>query len=238
MPYAKIDHTILTDPKVAKLSMGDRGVFVMAIAFCSREETDGHFSAGALAIACHSRGLAPALLRLTSAGLVAELGQNYVIPNYLKYNTSQADIAAKRDLAKARVTLYRANQSTENRVQRTENKDLKGIKRAKPRPPKAKKWTVVPESWEPSETHRDKAQRLKLPFDKELNKFRLWEFKDAKSDADRAFHRWLDMASERRAAGPAQGGFIPHEAPKTKRQIAQHAEIAALMKEVPRESVG
>lgn len=139
--FAKIDHDILTDTAIAKLSMGDRGVFIMAIVFCSREETDGHFSAEELATACHSRGLAPAILRLCSAGVVAEVGQGYVIKSYLKYQTAKKAIDGKRAETAARVEKHRASkkanvtvlpstetQSTENKdteVQSTETKRVK-----------------------------------------------------------------------------------------------------------------
>ena len=232
MAYAKIDHALLTDELTFDLPAEAGWLFVQLIVWSSREESDGHVPAKV----CRKLGKKRALLRLISVGLVSEVGPSVVVNNYLKYNTSKADIAAKRDLAKARVTRYQHNQSTENRVQRTKDKELKVKKRASA--PKAKKWTVVPESWTPNGAHIAKAESLRLPFDKELNKFRQWEFKDPKSDADRAFHRWLDMASERRAAGPRPGGFVPHEAPKNKRERQQEAEIHELMKDVRRESVG
>lgn len=232
MGYAKIDHRVLTDPKTEDLAANPFRLFIKLIVWCSREESDG------LVPLTQARrmGSAKDLRELYARDVCASREGYVMVTNYLKYNTSQADIAAKRDLAKARITRYQHNQSTEYRVQRTKDKELKVRKRAST--PKAKKWTVVPEAWEPGESHRDKAKGLRLPFDKEVSKFKLWEFKDPKSDADRAFHRWLDMASERQAAGPRPGGFIPHEAPKTKRERDQDAEIHELMKEVRRESVG
>ena len=59
-----------------------------------------------------------------------------------------------------------------------------------------KAWRICPESWEPSQKHRDLAGQLHVPFDYELTKFREWEFKDARTDASRAFFRWIRRAAE------------------------------------------
>lgn len=240
MGYAKIDHRILTDPRTEDLSDSAFALFVKLVTWSSREESDGVVPARTR----RKLGSARALRELVTVGLITADERNVVVKNYLKHNTSQAEIAAKRDGAKERAAHSRerraAHPSTENRVQRTEYRDLESIKgasppvRAKQRLPKKKKWTIVPETWEPQQAHRDKAHRLRLPFDKELSKFRLWEFKDPKADANRAFHRWLDTAAERaaeRPPGPQQGrGFAPQTPHLTERERRQNAEIEELMK--------
>lgn len=71
---------------------------------------------------------------------------------------------------------------------------------ASPQPEKRRKQRFVPVSWHPSESHFAKARELGLSDDQftiELAKFREWEFKDGKTDFDRAFHRWLREAVKR-----------------------------------------
>lgn len=72
-------------------------------------------------------------------------------------------------------------------------------------------WHFAPEDWQPKESHRTQAEKLGVDFDRELASFRRHEFKDARSDADRAFGNWLDRADRysRRQSGrtstPQQG---------------------------------
>lgn len=68
--------------------------------------------------------------------------------------------------------------------------------RPKPAAPKRAKWTTVPDDWKPNQKHFDKAKELGVDFKKQLEKFRLHEFREPKSDADRAFARWLNNAKE------------------------------------------
>lgn len=82
--------------------------------------------------------------------------------------------------------------------------------------PKKRKasWRIVPEDWSPKPAHRDKVKHWSQSrYDSELQKFRDWEFKEPKTDADRAFSRWLRTADERPVA--------PGQAQKTKWQIEQ-----------------
>lgn len=52
----------------------------------------------------------------------------------------------------------------------------------------------VPTSWEPKPAHVLKAQTLGLDLHEQAAAFRDFEFRDAKSDFDLAFHRWLRNA--------------------------------------------
>ena len=68
-------------------------------------------------------------------------------------------------------------------------------------------WHFVPDDWAgPNDAHRRAAVELRLAVAAEEAKFRLHEFKDAKSDADRAFHRWLKTARELLDKGGSGGG--------------------------------
>ncbi len=66
----------------------------------------------------------------------------------------------------------------------------------------------VPETWHPTESHHAKALELGISddaFTVLLASFREWEFRDAKSNFDLAFHRWL-----RTGAGRVNGTAIAH----------------------------
>lgn len=62
------------------------------------------------------------------------------------------------------------------------------------------KMHLVPDDWEPKDAHRDKARGFDWPegmFEDQLERFREWEFRDGKTDFDRAFHRWLRVENDR-----------------------------------------
>jgi hypothetical protein len=74
------------------------------------------------------------------------------------------------------------------------------------------KWRRVPESWNPSEAHRELAKQLGVSIEAEEPKFRDHEFAKPKSDADAAFRTWLRNAlsfGARGASGGRNGAFVP-----------------------------
>jgi hypothetical protein len=66
------------------------------------------------------------------------------------------------------------------------------------REPKAKvtRWRFVPADWSPNDAHRKLALVGRVSIDEEVQKFRDHEFKEPKSDPDRAFNRWLRTAAQ------------------------------------------
>ena len=58
-------------------------------------------------------------------------------------------------------------------------------------------WRICPEDFEPTQKHLDLATELHVNYERELTAFREWEFKDPKTDASKAFFRWLRSAGER-----------------------------------------
>lgn len=61
-------------------------------------------------------------------------------------------------------------------------------------------WRFCPDDFEPSDDHRKLAEELHVDLDREFTAFKLWEFKQPKTDASRAFFRWLRTAAERGSA--------------------------------------
>jgi hypothetical protein len=75
------------------------------------------------------------------------------------------------------------------------------------REPKAKvtRWRFVPADWAPNDAHRKLALEQRVNIADEVKKFRDHEFREPKTDADRAFNRWLRMAGN----GFGQSGTKP-----------------------------
>lgn len=76
-----------------------------------------------------------------------------------------------------------------------------------------KKWTRVPSEWKPNDGHPIVAQEAGLgpnDYSNELAKFRDFEFKSPKTDADAAFRTWLRNAGGYRSSPrqQAQGGVL------------------------------
>ena len=63
------------------------------------------------------------------------------------------------------------------------------------KPARVARWRFVPTDWQPKDAHRELAKTLRVDIEKQALLFREHEFKDPKSDADKAFNRWLRTAS-------------------------------------------
>jgi hypothetical protein len=84
-------------------------------------------------------------------------------------------------------------------------------------------WRFCPDEWTPNEKHYALADELRVDLPVELAKFRDHEFKTPKTDADRAFSRWLRQA---KAYGNVLG-VVPRNvdaSTKLRSQIEQTAE--------------
>jgi DNA-binding transcriptional MocR family regulator len=111
------------------------------------------------------------------------LGTVYVIVNYDTYNTQE----------KASETPTETPTETAAR-QEQEVKKLRST--SKPTARRAKSWRIVPDDWMPTDRHRSLATELGVSLNGEEAKFRDHEFKEPKTDPNRAFSRWIRTASE------------------------------------------
>jgi len=159
----------------------------------------------------------------------AQGGTVYLLVNYDDYQEGSAakGTAGDRGTAKgtAKGTARGTARGTADTLGDNENGDdrgtargtdrgtAKGTNRSKEEVRKEKnpagskrKWTFVPESWEPNAAHRSLAKELGVAFDIELAKFRDHEFDRAKSDPDRTFSNWIRTAASR---SPAKNGKAP-----------------------------
>ncbi|HEX3596826.1 MAG TPA: helix-turn-helix domain-containing protein [Polyangiaceae bacterium] len=82
---------------------------------------------------------------------------------------------------------------------------LSAKKAAKRTSSKPKRWTRVPDAFEPKGDHREIARVRGVNIDDELQRFRDHEFAKPRCDADAAFRNWLRAAFQQRPGrGPAQ----------------------------------
>lgn len=88
----------------------------------------------------------------------------------------------------------------------------------------------VPDTWEPSPSHREKAEALGYSgaaFDNQIATFREWEFKDGKSNLDLAFHRWLRTNAGRSNGTAVARDFAADRATSRVSAMVEGARIAS-----------
>lgn len=207
--YAKIYHSILTDTKILKLSLADVGALTLLITWASREESDGNFVPDDAALTIRQRAFRKSVERLQEVGIVSlaggqavistsSAGRQMVITNYLKYNTPKTVIEEKRALDRERKQAQADSVSarkvlgpkTENKDQRTKNKDLKG------KPTKAPKGatTRCPEDFKPRPQDASRARDAGIDVDELIQELIDWSKaeprKGRKADWDATFRTW------------------------------------------------
>jgi hypothetical protein len=89
--------------------------------------------------------------------------------------------------------------------------DPEGSAEGSPRP---KRWRIVPADWEPNEKHLRLAEKLGLNPSLECAAFRDHEFRDPKSDADKAFSNWLRRGATFQRPNGKPPGLVEHEQTK------------------------
>lgn len=90
---------------------------------------------------------------------------------------------------------------------------------------KSRRWRFVPEDWQPKERHHALAKTLRVDLAAQEILFREHEFKDPKSDADRAFARWLRRAGEFSRSPGVSGPPNGPRPPVNPRTAAADAEV-------------
>lgn len=75
-------------------------------------------------------------------------------------------------------------------------------------PKRPRRWTRVPESWQPKPEHVGLAINLGVPLEEEVLKFKDHEYKNPKSDADACFRTWLRNSPGLRRQAIAKRGPV------------------------------
>lgn len=100
MPWIRFEDNFPEHPKVLALSDGAFRLHVQAIAYCSRQLTDGHVSIAAVeSLTRRSSRLTAELIR---ARLWEPVDDGYLIHDYLEYQPSRDDIQKRREADRSR----------------------------------------------------------------------------------------------------------------------------------------
>lgn len=92
-PFVRLDHGMPENPKVVGLSDSAFRLYVEAICWCSRQETDGAIPEPMM----RRLGSVKATNELTRSKLVNRTDEGYEIHDYLDFQRSSAEIQAYRD---------------------------------------------------------------------------------------------------------------------------------------------
>lgn len=122
--------------------------------------------------------------------------------------------AASRDVTVRKSDTKNLKQKAEAEAEQTHSSSVGGSrKRSAPK----RRWTRVPESWEPKPGHQELARELGVSIQRELPKFRDHEFAKPKRDPDAAFRTWLRNAEQFKTKGAEpeqpQSGRFSYEIP-------------------------
>lgn len=121
-------------------------------------------------------------------------------------------------------SLSEPDSCSESSGSRPESKPARGAKTGQ-------RQRFVPDAWMPRDTHRALALELRVAIEIELAKFREHEFKDPKTDFDRAFSRWLRRSVEFRSSGvggkPPPGSNFERLKARAERFEAEERQLEA-----------
>jgi len=92
-PFVRLDHGMPENPKVVGLSDAAFRLYVEAICWCSRQETDGKIPAAMM----RRLGRPKVTAELVAAGLLDRAGSDYAVHDYLTFQRSRQEIAEFRE---------------------------------------------------------------------------------------------------------------------------------------------
>lgn len=94
MPWAKLDDSFWSNPKVDAAPLPVVGAFARSLSYCAQHLTDGHVPQTAALYMC--KGEAEVLRSLVELGFWAENGSGYVVPDYLEFNPTREEVESQR----------------------------------------------------------------------------------------------------------------------------------------------
>lgn len=93
MTWVKLDDGFWSDPAIDRVGNEAAGVYARMLSYCGQHLTDGHVPATAAKF-ISPRGRP--LDALIEAGLIEPNGDGYLIPKFLDYNPSKAQVEDRR----------------------------------------------------------------------------------------------------------------------------------------------
>jgi len=103
MTWIKLDDTLPNNPKILPLSNAGFRLYIEGLCYANQYLTDGFLTQAVIRRLDHDL----AHLELIEAGLWDEVEGGIQIHDYTEHQTSRADVRAKRDQSRDRVTRYR-----------------------------------------------------------------------------------------------------------------------------------
>lgn len=111
MSWVKLDDGFFRNPKAIAAGPNGRALYLAGLCFCAQGLTDGVIDKRALQIVAADAAVKPSTADvLVREGLWLEDDAAYVVPDYLSYNPSRAQVLAEREAARIRQQSHRDRQ--------------------------------------------------------------------------------------------------------------------------------
>lgn len=105
MTWVKVDDGLFLNPKIGRASLEALGVYVLSLAYCAHNLTDGEIPVTALHLLRCTDEIA---MELDAIGLWEDHADDgFTVHDYLKYNPSRRKVLQERKKTRERVTRYR-----------------------------------------------------------------------------------------------------------------------------------
>lgn len=131
MTWAKLDDQFPTHPKVMRAGPEAAWLFVAGLCYCARHLTDGLLPKCAVVTLVSVRNVQRLVAKLVDVGLWEDVGDDYLVHDYLEYNPSRADVEGVRDSANVRMNAAR---SSEERSREQTEEGSSEVHPSRPRP--------------------------------------------------------------------------------------------------------
>lgn len=218
MTWFKVDDGFWSHPKTACLSDAAVALWLRAGAYCCQHLTDGVVKAPALRLL----GGKASAQDLVDVGLWHELEDGWEFHDWADYQETSETVKKRRDSARerqrrsreireekrresqglsqrdSRVTHGVSSQEVFNPRPDPTRPDLIKIEKSdgRKRPDRKRSTTPLPETWQPNDAHRSKANTRGIDCTHEAEQFRSWALgkDERKANWDQAFHNWLGNA--------------------------------------------
>jgi hypothetical protein len=94
MPWFRLEDSFYLHPKVMKAGNGPVGLWIRCACWSAQQLTDGKIPMQVV----RSMGTRAEIAAVSKAGLWLQVGDEVIIPDYLEFNPSAADVKLKRKL--------------------------------------------------------------------------------------------------------------------------------------------
>lgn len=107
MTWTKLDDAFWSNPKVVAAGNAATGAYARMLSYCGDHNTDGKVEDAPAALIA-TRGQ---LAKLEEHGLIERNGNGWIVPGYLEFNPSKAQVEKERVRARERMANVRANKA-------------------------------------------------------------------------------------------------------------------------------